>query len=87
MRKRLLQGVNVFFTKHIWIIAVLWLVWMLVDIVLGLVVFPTARGGIWYVGLGGTLGFVICLAAVSVLRAIFHKRVIETLAHQKGSNA
>jgi hypothetical protein len=41
----------------------------------------------WYIGLGGTLGCLLGLFAVAILKAIFHKRVIQALDRQKGANA
>jgi hypothetical protein len=87
MRSRLLQGVHVLFAKYVRLIGALWLFWLLVDIVLGLVVFPDARSGVWHVGLGGTIGCAIGMASVGILKAIFHKRVIQALDTQKGPNA
>ena len=87
MRRRLIQGVDVFFTRYVWIIVSLWIVWILVDIILGLAVFPSERSGIWYVGLGGSIGFIIGMFLVAILKALFHKRIIQALDDRKGSHA
>jgi hypothetical protein len=65
----------------------IWVFWIVLDVILGVVVFSDSRGGIWYIGLGGTLGCLLGLFAVASLKAIFHKRVIRALDRQKGANA
>ena len=87
MRRRLLQGLNAFFKTYVLFIVMLWSFWILLDLVLGFVVFPTAKGGIWYIGLGGTLGCAIGFVGIGILKAFFHKRVIQSLDNQKGSDA
>jgi len=83
----MLQGLNVFFTKYPSFIAALWLIWVLTDVVFGLLVFPGTREGIWYIGLGGTLGCLVAVLVVWVLKALFHKKVSEALAAQRGPDA
>jgi hypothetical protein len=87
MRNRLLQGVHRFFTSYVWMIAGLWLFLMVTNIILGFVVFSEARGGTWYFMLGGTLGCVIGMIAVTILKLVFHKRVIRALETQNDSSA
>src|ERR1039457_3093969 len=87
MRNRLLHGVHAFFTNYVWMVLAIWVFWILLDVILGVVVFPEHQGGMWYIGLGGTLGCLLGLFAVAILKAIFHKRVIQVLDRQKGANA
>lgn len=83
MRNRLLHGVHAFFTNYVWMVLAIWVFWIVLDVILGVVVFPENQGGIWYIGLGGTLGCLLGLFAVAFLKAIFHKRVIRALDGQK----
>ncbi len=87
MRKRMLQGLDALFRKYVLFVAALWAVFIVLDLVLAFVVFPSTRGSIWY-GLAGTsVGCIVGMVSIGVLKMLFHKRVIRGLEHQKGSSA
>jgi hypothetical protein len=87
MRDRMLQNLDWFFRHYLGFVAALWVLWLALDLTLGLLVFPSASGGIWYIGLGGSAGCVLSLILICVVKALFHKRVIRAIESRKGSNA
>ena len=87
MRKRMLQGLDSFFCKYVWFIATLWIAMVLLHLIFAFVVFPSTRGSIWYGLAGTTVGCIIGLVSIGVLKALFHRKVIRALDSQKGSGA
>lgn len=87
MRNRLLQGVHTFFTSYVWMISGIWLFSTALNIILGLVIFPETYPFIWHVLAGTTLGYVIGMVAVTILKLVFNKQVVRTLRNQDGFDA
>ena len=87
MRKRMLQGLDALFRKFVPFVAVLWAVFIMLHLVLILVVFPSTRGRIWYGLAGTTVGCIISMVSIGILKALFHNKVIRVLDRQKGSSA
>ena len=88
MRKQTLQTFDKIFRTYVRSTAVVWFGLMLLNLILGFVVFPSGRENNLWLALGGTTaGWIIVLFIVAVLKALFHKRVIQALAVQEGSDA
>jgi hypothetical protein len=87
MRKRMLQGLDALFRKYVPFVAGLWAALVVLDLVLVFVVFPSTRGSMWYGLAGTTVGCIIGMISIGILKALFHKSVIRGLDQQKGSNA
>ena len=87
MRKRVLKGLDSLFAKYMHLVGVVWLAWMVSDLLLGLLVFPRTKEGMWYIGLGGTLGCLLGGVVLAILKTLFHKKVVRALAEQGWSDA
>jgi uncharacterized membrane protein len=88
MRKQTLQTVDKIFRTYVRATAIVWVGFMLLNLILAFVFFPSARDNNLWPALGGTTGgFIIVLLVVAVLKAVFHKRVIRALGDQRGSDA
>lgn len=75
------------FAKYVSLIAGLWLAWVLIDLLLGLLVFPRTIEGVWYIGLGGTLGCLACGVIIGVLKALFDRKIAHALENLGAANA
>jgi hypothetical protein len=87
MRKRILQGLDEVFRKYVPFVAALWAAFVVLDLVLAFVVFPSTRGSIWNALAGTTVACIIGMVSIRTLKAFFHKRVMRALESQKGSSA
>jgi hypothetical protein len=87
MRKRMLQGLQLLFRRYIPFVAVVWLALILIDVFLAVVVFPSPRGGLWSGIAGTTVGCLIGMVFIGILKSLFHGRVARALDEEKGSHA
>jgi len=87
MRKGMLQGLDTLFRKYVPFVALLWAIFIGLDLLFAFVVFPSTRVSIWYGLAGTTAGCSIGFVSIGILKVLFHKRVMRELATRKGSSA
>jgi hypothetical protein len=88
MHRQTLQTLDKIFRRYLRTIAIVWAGFMLLNLFLAFVVFPSGRDGNLWPALGGTTGgCIVVLLIVALLKAVFHKRVVRALNAQKGSGA
>ena len=80
MRNRILQRAEWLLRNYVWFVAAAWAIFTLFPIVMGLVLFPTTQGSVWYFIAGSTLGCICALAFFGILKSLFYKRVVSALA-------
>jgi len=83
----MLQGLDGLFRNYVPLFAVVWVAGIPVHFAVLVVLLPRARGRFWYGLAAWTVGCLIPMVLVGILKALFNQRVLRALGRQKGSGA